>query len=426
VSHPLVEYPGVILGKDNWLFSGDPINDAVQSGVLDDAQIKQVVAELQYVNDSLKEAGVHFLFLLIPDKHLIYDEFMPDTYRNISIPSSYDRLSEALSRTDIDFIDAKPLLLEKKQETGYRLYYMRDLNWNSLGNFYVIQEILAHLRQHYPVPEMKLLSVDTDPTRVSTGESSNDLNNLMQSLAMWQEKGAPEPVYAVQSENKTTPILWYGDCFSPEVLKMMQEILGDDMTTYVALWEKYGFPHSFRADLTRRVKDNKVVVLALDEHYRQKIVNMLVPEPPKIDFTEYRRNYFWEAQNFVLNWQTEDQRDFSVENDVALVGVGDNALTPVFYTRRPLQMESSRRYYLVIKVVSPAVTGILVDFSRAAGTQDNWTERQGQHIYEGNNTLVFEIPQPDGLGLVKKIRFHLGDKPGIYGISQVAIYSKDK
>ncbi len=421
----LREYNPVILGKDNWLFDGDPINKLIHSGGLDDTQIEQIAEELSYISASLEERGVHFLFLFVPDKYLVYPEFMPDRYKEGDVPSSYKSLSEALTKTDIDFIDCKPLLLDKKRETEYRLYYLRDRRWNQLGNFLIMQEVLAHLSKKYPVPKFEPLSIDTSETRICTTEIGNDLNNMIQSLSPWYEKGAPEPVYKTYSEPQAPSILWYGSCFSPPVVDMMQEGWPNQIT-YVSLWEQFGFPLSLREDLSRRLTEQKVVIFEVNEHYRQKLSQTLVPEPPKMDLSEFRARYNWQSYSLLQDWEPTNSYDIVVENEAVLVKVNDQNVPPTFQTKAPLSFNPAWQYYLIVKFVSPATTGILVDFSRTLGGMDLWGEVKGQHTYQGDNTVIFEVPARNNFGPVKNIRITFGDKAGIYSILQIAIYPKRK
>ena len=422
----LREYPEVILGKDNWLFWGGPINEAVHYGVLDDTQIERIIDELSYINNILKERGIDFLFVITPDKRLIYPEYMPDIYKESDVPSSYDRLTEALSKSDIDFIDFKPFLQNKKSEIEYRMYYLRDRRWNSLGNLLAVQELLTHIGEKYPVPGIELLSIDTSNTRVTTGELGNDLNNLMQLLAPWQENGAPEPVYNIYRESQAPPVLWYGTCFSPLMINLMQEGWPDSIT-YVPLWEGYGFPVSLRYDLSRRIIDHKIVIFEMNEHYSDKLSRMLIPAPPEVgDHIRYRYHYDWQPSNILRDWKQANQYDINVENEVLLITADNPDLAPSLYTNAPLTLDPSREYHLVIQVNSPSFTGITITISVITAEGIFLEHHMGQHIYEGDNTVIFDIPEQDKLGYVKSIIIHLGDKVGVYGVSQIAIYSRLK
>jgi len=425
VTQSFREYPSVILGKNNWLFWGNPINELVKSGSLSDAQISLIVDELSYISNSLKEQGVDFLFILSPDKYHIYPEFMPDMYEEESAFSSYECLSEALSKADFDFIDCKPLLLDKKKEMEHRLYYLRDRRWNSLGNFLVVQGILSHISKKYLMPEFELLSVDTSEARICTDEIGNDLNNMIQSLSPWQEKGAPEPVYRVQPEPRAPSILWYGTCFSPLLIELMQEGLPDKIT-YNSLWGEFEFPASLREDISHRLTDQKIVIFEVNEHYRQKISRTLVPEPPTVDFTRCRQHYNWRSSDLIQDWKVSGKCDIKAENEIVIARVNEPDLTLSFSAANPLQLELSRKYYLVIDIISPAITGIHVNFSVITEGQYIGIYSEGQPIYEGDNTVIFAITDQSQAGSLKSINIHIGDKAGEYIISEIGIYSESR
>ncbi|MBI2850572.1 MAG: hypothetical protein HYX80_05955 [Chloroflexi bacterium] len=423
----LRQYPKVILGKENWLYYGEPMNRLVNEGLLTDAQIDKAIDELVYISDSLKERGVHLLFLLVPDKQLIYPEFMPEKYNDVTGTqlSSYERMSQALSATDIDFIDTRPILLEKKRETGFRLYYMRDNKWNQYGNFLMTQEIMSRLGKSFPVPQYELTSVDTSATRILTEELGNDLNLMMQSLVSWSEKGAPEPVYSVSEKEGAPGILWYGDCFGTPMTDFIRQNWPNSVT-YVSLWSNYGFPLSFREDLERRLNGEKIVVIELDEHYRQELSRSLVPELPKID-TSWSLYRNWQANSFLNGWAPAGEYDVRVADDKVLVTVNDTTSPPSFYSAEPLALDPAKKYYLVIKITSPDFTGMLADFSKTSKGEFSFDWLQGRHIYKGDNTIIFEFPPDQAyLNSIRSLRIYLGDKPGTYGISEAAIYAKTR
>ena len=383
--------------------------------------MKKAIDELAYINSNLKAKGIHFLFVLVPDKQLIYPEFMPDKYRDDAALLSYERMSRALKSTEVDVIDTKPILLDKKRETGKRLYYMRDNRWNQFGNFLITQEIMSHLGRSFPMPQYELISVDTSEKRIVTGEVGNDLNDLLQSLSPWLEKGAPEPVYNVTRPEQAPDILWYGDCFSAPLTEFVKESWPGTIT-YVSLYDALGFPVSFREDLERRLEGEKIVILELDEHYRQELSRMLVPELPRIN-PDWSLLYNWQSDSLLKGWAARGAYDIQVTDDKVLVTVEGTNVPASFYNTARLVFPPSKKYYLVIKLTSPAATGVVVDFSATTKDILYFEGRRTQHSYKGDNTIIFEFPEQETPSTTRSIHIYLGNEAGTYGISEVAIYS---
>ena len=78
-------------------------------------------------------------------------------------------------------------------------------------------------------------------------------------------------------------------------------------------------------------------------------------------------------------------------------------------------------------MTAPDYTGMLADFCDTPKGEFSFDWLQGQMIYKGENTIFFEFPDnADYVSSIESLRIYLGDIPGTYSISNVAVYSKPR
>jgi alginate O-acetyltransferase complex protein AlgJ len=142
----------VLVGKHGFLFSNDPYHaeTALNSLPFSDDGLKLWARSLQAKRDYLARNGIQYLLILLPEKSCIYSENLPAGWHRRPGPSRLDRLQSYLkAHTDVDFVDAKSILLSHKNEST-PLFLRNDTHWNCLGSFFVAQSALSHLQQHFP------------------------------------------------------------------------------------------------------------------------------------------------------------------------------------------------------------------------------------------------------------------------------------
>ncbi|NOR79858.1 MAG: hypothetical protein GQ529_03350, partial [Methyloprofundus sp.] len=100
---------------------------------------------------ALAERGIDYLFVIAPNKHTIYGEYLPDHIIKKQELSRYDQLTSYLEKyTQVNFLDLRPALLEAKKHD--LLYWERDTHWNRVGAA-VAQKALASklIEMGYPI-----------------------------------------------------------------------------------------------------------------------------------------------------------------------------------------------------------------------------------------------------------------------------------
>ena len=141
----------VIVGKENWLFinaGGGLLDDRRGVRLYDPTELEATTRQLVGHRDLLAERRIPYLFVLAPDKHSIYPEFLPDRIRRANEQDRTDQLVEHLSRTtDLEILDLRAALLSRKAEDS--LYPSNGSHWNDLGAYYAYAAIQDRVGQWF-------------------------------------------------------------------------------------------------------------------------------------------------------------------------------------------------------------------------------------------------------------------------------------
>lgn len=140
----------VVLGKDGWLFleNQNPRPGTVEyfRGIkpFTQPELEQWRQLLEQRYKFLKAQGIHYLFVIAPNKNTIYPELMPDSIRKVNNHSRWDQLLKYMTQhTDVPLIDLRPALLKAKNH--HRVYSLTDTHWNDYGAYIAYQQIMTRL-----------------------------------------------------------------------------------------------------------------------------------------------------------------------------------------------------------------------------------------------------------------------------------------
>jgi len=150
--------PTVLIGKNGWLFFDNPVT---QPGTVDyyRALTPFSVKELEQWKNLLEQRhqwlaarGIHYLFVIVPNKNTIYPEFMPDHIHRVNKKSRMDQLVEYLeNHSTVPFLDLRKALKDAK--TNYPVYSKTDSHWNEYGAYIAHREIIAYISRYFKEAE---------------------------------------------------------------------------------------------------------------------------------------------------------------------------------------------------------------------------------------------------------------------------------
>ena len=112
---------------------------------------------LELRRDWLRERGIKYLFIVPPDKHTIYPEYLPTWMEPSSKPSKLQQLAEYMkTHSDVEFIDLSQTLIDAKK---IRVNYLQtDTHWNAFGGFVAYRTLVQGLSRQ--LPELEPLPLD--------------------------------------------------------------------------------------------------------------------------------------------------------------------------------------------------------------------------------------------------------------------------
>ncbi|MDH4319023.1 MAG: hypothetical protein OEV64_11570 [Desulfobulbaceae bacterium] len=143
----------VIAGNDDWFFlsrlgENNVIENYRNSKLLSDAELERWKQNLETKYFWLKKKGIKYFFVIAPDKHTIYGEYMPSRFIKVRAISRQDQLLEHLKSSEVPVVDLRPALQEKKRLA--QLYFKTDTHWNAIGASIAQFTIAQHLHFYFP------------------------------------------------------------------------------------------------------------------------------------------------------------------------------------------------------------------------------------------------------------------------------------
>ncbi len=188
----------VTFGKDGWLFLGsvkhgynnynNPMGDARNLDLYSDEELQWVAHYMSTMKKWLNDQGIEYLFVLLPNKHTVYPEFLPDYIQKVNPRSSSDQLVDYIrGHTDVALVDVRQLLLENKQ--AHRLYSRSDTHWNHYASNLAQYEIFKAIAEYYP----KAVKPQRYPLAPGVNRQAGDLANMI-GVHDYEEL-APNPVF---------------------------------------------------------------------------------------------------------------------------------------------------------------------------------------------------------------------------------------
>ena len=137
----------VIKGRDGWLFYADDgaMQDYAEAPPFTVVELEVWRHTLQDISDWLRGQGIAYLFVIAPDKHVIYPEYMPHTIRRAAVSRIDQLVSDLRQHSTVRVLDLRPSLLASKSRE--RLYHRTDTHWNDRGAFVGYQSIVDALSE---------------------------------------------------------------------------------------------------------------------------------------------------------------------------------------------------------------------------------------------------------------------------------------
>lgn len=274
----------VIIGKDDWLFYSETLDDYTRNGVLSKDDIYSIGKTLDLINEYVESKGGKLVFFIAPNKNTIYPEKMPYYYRKGSGSSNLELLSNALADRAY-YLNIVPILEEGKKTT--QIYHSLDSHWNNMGAAIGFNAMMD-----------KLNVTHTDYTALSYNVSNSHKGDLEKMLyptsknldaqVHFDYKNTYEYATRFKTEedvtikticaNKEGSAVIYRDSFCNALLPMIAESFGKAEFSRV-------FP--YRLNLVEK-NESEYVVIELVERNIKKLIESapVMPAPVRDEITK--------------------------------------------------------------------------------------------------------------------------------------------
>ncbi len=142
----------VIAGKDDWLFYADDggVQDWIQAEPFSGHELEAWRDTLIRRRAFLARRGIPFVFVIAPDKQMIYPEYMPESLRRLRDDYRADQLIAYLGKAAPDFVVLDLRNTLRAAKASELLYHRYDTHWNDRGGLVAYQAIVRALRQWFP------------------------------------------------------------------------------------------------------------------------------------------------------------------------------------------------------------------------------------------------------------------------------------
>ncbi len=151
----------VLVGKDGWLFLNkeNVVDDFRNTRLFNEDELQRWRSYLLFRHMHAQQHGASYYFIVPPNKHTIYADFMPDHVVRHGDVSRLDQLLQVMAGSGVEIIDLRGPLLKARQE--YPVYLKRDSHWNMMGANVAQHAILLRIREkHKDLPEPVLHEKD--------------------------------------------------------------------------------------------------------------------------------------------------------------------------------------------------------------------------------------------------------------------------
>gem|GEM_PF-2097524 len=195
-------YPNkVLVGSDDWLFTGDNFNGSFSELLglsrLPDPDIKALGNIIQNTQSWCEKRGILYVFMPIKGKAGFYQDKI--LYRKSNLPTTLGMLTDELRARGVLVVDSRA---ELEKHRDKQLYFKQDSHWNGQGAWIAYNQLMDTLQQHFP-GIFRLGEDDVFADTVYPGD--NDLARLINRPSLYPSVYVkPKSSTAVRINNRLT------------------------------------------------------------------------------------------------------------------------------------------------------------------------------------------------------------------------------
>lgn len=140
----------VLGGGDRLFFAGESnVTDYRSTELLPAEALAEWALSVKQRETWLAKRGIPFLFVVAPNAHTVYPEFLPSWMTRAASLSRLDQIGGEVSRRyGMDLLDLRAAMAAAKAKA--QIYRTTDSHWNELGGYYGYVEIVNAMRKVQP------------------------------------------------------------------------------------------------------------------------------------------------------------------------------------------------------------------------------------------------------------------------------------
>lgn len=260
---------GVIIGKENYLYEKNYIRAYMGSDFIGETAIREKVAKLRDLQDTLQKLNKNILMVFAPGKASFFPEYIPEGYKSIERkPTNYTTYLAAMQAAQINYVDFNRWFMDMKATAKHPLYGQCGIHWSKYGEFLAADSLIALVGKMRKVPMTKLVLEKLEVKEVNE-QGDYDIGAGMNLLFPMKTYPMAYPVYHLEKpKNAVQPkVLFVADSYYWGMFNagFSRDIFGDgqfwfyNQTIYPDSYEK---PKTVAdIDIQQEVEKQDVVVL---------------------------------------------------------------------------------------------------------------------------------------------------------------------
>ena len=232
-------------GKDGWLYytEGDMVDHYTGELQFTPEQLHDWQVLLEKRRDWLAKRGIKYLFVVAPDKHTIYPEYLPDWIKKVRPQTKLDQfIAYMQEHSTVPVLDVRDVILAAKK--NHPVYMRTDTHWNDIGAFVAYQKLVESMARQLPALKLEplpLASFDLTNQLMPGGDLARSLGLSMTESNAWfliPKPGLPSfTITQPPAEHPTEPV------FSTNALAQGRLVIFHDSfavnDTYAGTWSPF-------------------------------------------------------------------------------------------------------------------------------------------------------------------------------------------
>jgi len=170
--------PRAIVGKNGWLFyTGSNVIEQTRNLMpFQEAELAEYAQILQSRKDWLSSRQVKYIWMIPPNKHSIYPEYLPDYVTKVGKTSRLDQWMEYFCKhTTVPILDFRKVLIDHKKK--FPTHDKEDTHWNSYGGYLAYRHLMDSLYKW--MPEIKPITISQKDFYIGPVVKVVDLAKIM-------------------------------------------------------------------------------------------------------------------------------------------------------------------------------------------------------------------------------------------------------